>query len=83
MRPEDQTNIISGKEHIFIILLFVPYFTISSRVANIVFRKALNVRVIAGHRPAQAQKEPAGWGALFPFLPKVTEIFYAKWSQHL
>ena len=35
----------------------------------------LNVRVTAGHRRAQAQEEPVGWGALFPFLSEVTEIF--------
>ena len=35
----------------------------------------LNVCVIAGYRLAQEQKEPAGLGALFSFLSKVSEFF--------
>ena len=38
-------------------------------------REVLNVRVTTGYWAAQAQEEPAGWGALFPFLSGVTEIF--------
>ena len=43
----------------------------------------LNVRVTAGHRSAQAQKEPAGWEALFPFLSEVTDTFYKMESKLL
>ena len=38
----------------------------------------INIRVTKGHSPAQAQKEPAGWGGeggLFSLLSGVTEIF--------
>ena len=43
----------------------------------------LNVRVTAGHKPAQAQEEPAGLGVLFPFLSGVTEIFCKIESKFL
>ena len=42
-----------------------------------------NVRVTAGRRPAQAQEEQAGWGALFQFLSEVTEIFCKIESKFL
>ena len=43
-----------------------------------------NVRVTAGHRPAQSQEEPAGWGA-FPVLSEVsvTENFCKTESKFL
>ena len=37
-------------------------------------REVLDVCVATGHRPAQAQEEPAGWGCFFPFLTGVIEI---------
>ena len=42
----------------------------------------LNVCVTAGHRPAQAQEEPAEWG-LFPFLSGVIESFCKIKSKSL
>ena len=47
-------------------------------------REVLNVRITAGHRPAQAQEEPAGWGA-FPVLSEVsvTENFCKTESKFL
>ena len=38
-------------------------------------REVLNVRVTAGHRPAQAQKEPAGWGRFSRFCLKSRNLF--------
>ena len=47
----------------------------------------LNVPVTAGHRPAQAQAEPAGGGggggALFLLLSRVTEFFCKVESKFL
>ena len=37
--------------------------------------EVLYVRVTAGHGPAQAQEEPAEWGALSQFLFGVTKSF--------
>ena len=37
----------------------------------------------AGHRPAQAQEEPAEWGALSQFLSGVTESFCKIKSKFL
>ena len=42
----------------------------------------LNVSVTAGHRPAQAQEEPAEW-APFPVFVWVTESFYKIKSKFL
>ena len=39
------------------------------------FLIASSVSVTTGYRPAQAQEEPVGWGAFFPFLSEVTESF--------
>ena len=49
---------------------------IRRRVANIV----LNVRVTAGHRLAQVQEEPAGWGAS-PVFVWSHKIFFAKFMN--
>ena len=53
------------------------------RAANVVFQKSQekicevpNVRVTAGHRPAQAQEEPAEWGRFPSFLSGVTKMFF-------
>ena len=43
----------------------------------------LYVRITAGHRPAQAQEEPAGWEALFLFLSGVTDFFCKTESKFL
>ena len=40
-------------------------------------REALNVLVTVGHRPAQVQEEPAGWGH-FPRFCLKTQNFFAK-----
>ena len=44
-------------------------------------REVLNVRVAAGHRPAQAQ-EPAGWWR-FSVLSEITEFFCKMESKFL
>ena len=40
-------------------------------------REVLNLRITAGHRPAQAQEEPAGWERFFRFRLKL-QFFFAK-----
>ena len=44
--------------------------------------EVFDVRITASHRPAKAQ-EPAGWGALFPFLSGIIEIFCKIESKFL
>ena len=44
-------------------------------------REVPNVRVTTGHKPAQAQKEPAGWGRFSRFCLK-SQNFFAKWGQN-
>ena len=56
----------------------------SPMVANIVckkvrkLREVLNVRVTAGHRPAQAQEEPAGWERFSRFCLKSQKFLQNK-----
>ena len=42
--------------------------------------EVLNIRVTAGHRPAQAQ-EPAGWGHFSLFCLK-SQNFFAKYRKN-
>ena len=39
------------------------------------FREVLNVHVTTGHRPAQAQEEPAAWGRLSRFCQRSQKFF--------
>ena len=55
----------------------------NGKAANIVFQKMLEIRNVrtvrftAGHRPAQAQEAPAGWGRFSRFCLK-SQSFFAK-----
>ena len=44
-------------------------------------RGVLNIRVTAGHRSAQAQEEPAGWGRFSRFCLE-SQKFFANKSQN-
>ena len=41
-------------------------------------REVLNVRVTAGHRPAQAQEEPAEWGRFLSFCLRSQKVCKMK-----
>ena len=43
----------------------------------------VNVRITMGHRPAQAQEEPAGWGRFSRFYLKLPNFFCKIESKFL